>query len=589
MSYLVLARKWRPQSFAAIVGQEHVTRTLTNAIGAGRIHHAFLFTGARGVGKTTAARILAKALCCEQGPTATPCNECDLCREITAGNAVDVQEIDGASNNSVDEVRQLRENVKYQPARARRKIFIIDEVHMLSGSAFNALLKTLEEPPPHVTFIFATTEPHKIPITILSRCQRYDFKLIPTAQLEQHLANITDKEKLAITPGARAAIAREAAGSVRDALSLLDQMVAYAGDATMDEALVASVLGIADRSVLFELSQAVLARDPRAALTILAQVFERGADLGQFARSFAGHLRDLHVTQVCGGDPSDLVEAASGDLEELIARAAKAPRGLLGQLFERMSRAVDEVARAPLPRHALEAALIDLCHAEPVVPLGDLLARLEELEARLGGGTRAAVPPRSTGGGSERPAPARPAAAPPRGSRAVPSAPAAAARSTAVSTTRLASGSPPGATTRPAPGAPPPAAAPPAPGELAGRWAELVNRVESQDPPLWGIIAVARPVSWTAAGLTLAFNSEAEADLARSSLDRLQRASGARVSIEVGVAAAKTVQSVAQSDEHKRREERDRRRREAREHPAYRDAMEVFRGATEKDIKTDVD
>ncbi|HEY3353080.1 MAG TPA: DNA polymerase III subunit gamma/tau, partial [Polyangia bacterium] len=393
MSYLVLARKWRPQTFTEIVGQEHVTRTLTNAIGAGRIHHAFLFSGARGVGKTTAARILAKALCCDQGPTPTPCNACDLCREITAGNAVDVQEIDGASNNSVDEIRQLRENVKYQPARARRKIFIIDEVHMLSGSAFNALLKTLEEPPPHVTFIFATTEPHKIPITILSRCQRYDFKLVPTATLDAHLARITHAEQLAISPGARAAIAREAQGSVRDALSLLDQMVAYAGAAPIDEALVAGVLGIADRSILFDLSRAVLDRDARQALTILAQVFERGADLGQFARAFAGHLRDLHVTKACGGDPSGLVEAASADLEELVARATRAPQGLLGQLFERMSRAVDEVARAPLPRHALEAALLDLCHAEPVLPRGDLLARLAGLEARLGG----AAPPRGAG------------------------------------------------------------------------------------------------------------------------------------------------------------------------------------------------
>ena len=224
MSYLVLARKYRPQTFEEIVGQEHVTRTLASAIASGRVHHAFLFCGARGVGKTTAARILAKCLSCVKAPTATPCNECDACREITAGTSVDVQEIDGASNNSVDDVRTLREGVRYLPVRGKKKVYIIDEVHMLSTGAFNALLKTLEEPPPHAVFIFATTEVHKIPITILSRVQRYDFRLVSSQRIAQHLAKVLSDEKIPFSPGALGVVAREAGGSVRDSLSLLEQV-----------------------------------------------------------------------------------------------------------------------------------------------------------------------------------------------------------------------------------------------------------------------------------------------------------------------------------------------------------------------------
>src|SRR3954468_17283196 len=231
MSYLVLARKYRPQRFDELVGQEHIARTLTNAIAQQRVHHAFLFTGARGVGKTSAARILAKSLCCAEGPTASPCGTCDFCREIAEGRSVDVMEIDGASNTGVDDVRTLREGARYMPTKGQRKIYIIDEVHMLSTSAFNALLKTLEEPPPHVVFIFATTEAHKIPTTILSRCQRYDFKLIPTARLVAHLGTILGAEKIAFDEDGLRLLARQAAGSVRDGLSLLDQVIAYVGDA----------------------------------------------------------------------------------------------------------------------------------------------------------------------------------------------------------------------------------------------------------------------------------------------------------------------------------------------------------------------
>src|SRR5262249_49537065 len=242
----------------------HVTRTLANAFAKKRVHHAFLFCGARGVGKTTAARVLARALCCEKGPTPTPCGACGPCTTIAEGTAVDYFEIDGASNTGVDSIRELRDGVRYQPAQLRKKIYVIDEVHMLSTAAFNALLKTLEEPPPHVTFIFATTEVHKIPVTILSRCQRFDFKLVPAARLAAHLEGILAAEKIDVEAGALRLLVREAGGSVRDALSLADQVIAYSGGDRITEARVAEVLGVADQALLHDLLAAVLRRGPAA-------------------------------------------------------------------------------------------------------------------------------------------------------------------------------------------------------------------------------------------------------------------------------------------------------------------------------------
>jgi DNA polymerase-3 subunit gamma/tau len=378
MSYLVLARKYRPQRFDELVGQEHIARTLTNAIAQKRVHHAFLFTGARGVGKTSAARILAKALCCAEGPTANPCGKCDFCREIVEGRSVDVIEIDGASNTGVDDVRTLREGARYMPTKGQRKIYIIDEVHMLSTSAFNALLKTLEEPPPHVVFIFATTEAHKIPTTILSRCQRYDFKLIPTARLTAHLETILANEAIATEPEALRLIARQAGGSVRDSLSLLDQVIAYVGNERLTRDIVAEVLGVADRRVLVGLAGAVLDRDAGAALRVLARSADVGVDLGQLARAFLGFLRDLEVVGRVA-DAVDLVDATPDELEEARALARKAvaaaggAAGLLGVLFDRWARAIDEAAKSQSPRLILEMALVDLCQAEPLEPLGDLL------------------------------------------------------------------------------------------------------------------------------------------------------------------------------------------------------------------------
>src|ERR1044071_668663 len=257
MSYLVLARKWRPQTFADIAGQTHIARTLQNAIRTNRIAHAYLFTGVRGVGKTTAARILAQALHCENGPTPDPCNRCTHCREITAGTSLDVLEIDGASNRGIDEIRQIIENVRYQPAKCRFKIYIIDEVHQVTKDAFNALLKTLEEPPPAVKFILATTEPHRLPETILSRCQRYDFRRISLREIVERLGEIAQKEGLKITPAALVLLAREADGSMRDAQSLLEQVLARAipadsggTSAAVDELLLKDVLGLTERKLL---------------------------------------------------------------------------------------------------------------------------------------------------------------------------------------------------------------------------------------------------------------------------------------------------------------------------------------------------
>ena len=403
MSYLVLARKYRPQTFEELAGQSHVARTLANAIAQNRVAHAFLFTGVRGVGKTTSARLLAKCLNClgadgkAAGPTATPCQTCSACTEIAAGTDIDVQEIDGASYNGVDEVRRLQEGLNFRPARDRSKIYIVDEVHMLSNAAWNAFLKTLEEPPPHVKFIFATTEVHKVPVTILSRCQRYDFKLIGTPVIAERLREVLAKESIVADDASVLILAREAAGSMRDAMSLLDQVIAFSGN-TMTEQDVARVLGVADRKILHELASALVTGNAAAALDVVGRLAQQGFDLAHVSRDVLRHLRNLVVAKVCGEQGHELLDMADEELKDVLALATGADADDLTRLYQGFSRGFDEIARSGQPRTALEMTLVRLARRPALLPLDELLARLGELEKRLAGG--APPPPGPRGGGS---------------------------------------------------------------------------------------------------------------------------------------------------------------------------------------------
>jgi len=603
VSYLVLARKYRPQRFSELIGQEHVARTLSNAIAQNRVHHAFLFTGARGVGKTSAARILAKALSCEKGPTAEPCGVCDICQEIAGGRSVDVIEIDAASNTKVEETKSVLEGVRYLPARARRKVYIIDEVHMLSAHSWNALLKTLEEPPPHVVFVFATTEVHKIPATILSRCQRFDFKLISTARLTTHLTEILRSEKIDAAPEAVRLVARQAAGSVRDGLSLLDQTIAYVGTEQLTAEVTADVLGIADRQLLVALTVAVLDRDPGAALRLIARAADRGVDLGQLGRSFLGFLRDLEVVAsvkpVPGVELADLLDATPEEIDEVRALAERAGPGLVTVLFDRWARAVDEASRLPTPRLLYEMAAIDLCAAEPMVPLGDLLQRLDDLEGRL----RRAP---SAGGGGSAPTPS----APPKGK---PPSPGPRAWSAAVSTAPnpLVATSPepaPGPAISAAAAAPVPVASSvpsssPAEKKPAGSpaeiWRSILTNFEARRPRLAGLLAHAEVASMTTGAVTLVFPDKFTSDQTEKSRAEVEASISealgqpTRVTFSVGGSANGTsvrsngtaVRSEVGQQSDAAAADRKARENEARQHPRIRNAQDVF-GAALKEIKT---
>ncbi len=376
MSYEVFARKYRPQTFDDLVGQTHVSRTLKNAVAQNRLAHAYLFVGPRGIGKTSTARILAKALNCVNGPTVTPCGVCDNCREIAAGNSLDVIEIDGASNNSVEDVRQLRDNVRYAPAKGRYKIYLIDEVHMLSPAAFNALLKTLEEPPAHVKFIFATTEPQKVLPTILSRCQRFDLHRIPANLIAQHLQFIAGKEKITLEPAAAHAIARGAEGGLRDAESMLDQLVAFCGE-TIAEADVLNVFGFTSEQTVVDLTGHVLRSETVGALELLYQQCESGKDMMRLMSDLIAYLRDLLVFKA---KPDALSEDVDPDLQKsLAAHAELITTDRLLELIDQFAAAESRMKWAPNKKLHFEVALIRAIQSLSQATLDEVIENLSAL------------------------------------------------------------------------------------------------------------------------------------------------------------------------------------------------------------------
>jgi DNA polymerase-3 subunit gamma/tau len=391
-SYIVLARKHRPRQLSDVVGQEHIGRTLANAIKRNRVAHALLFTGARGVGKTSTARILARAMNCEKGPTPTPCDECRSCVQILGNSSVDVIEIDAASNRGIDEIRDLRDQVRYPPSQERYKIYIIDEVHMLTTPAFNALLKTLEEPPPHVVFVLATTEPHKIPETILSRCQRFDFRRISQPLIEKHLAKIAQAEGVTAQPEAIRLVAQQSEGCMRDAQSLLDQLISFA-EGEITEELASRVLGVVGRDALYGLSEAVLKKQVDAVLERIKGAYEVGANLVRLASDYLSHLRDLAVcTLTRTGD--GLVHLTDGERARLKDLAELTDISTVHRMFSLLLQSAEEMSRSQHPRLILEMALIRLTAIEPVEPLGELIDKIEKLASETSGGQVAShLPP----------------------------------------------------------------------------------------------------------------------------------------------------------------------------------------------------
>src|SRR3954471_13512038 len=378
MAYQVIARKWRPQTFDEVTGQEPITRTLRNAIEHQRLHHAYLFSGARGVGKTTSARLLAKALNCHKAkePTPAPCrsddpDQCSSCREITESRSIDVQEIDAASNTGVDNVREaIIGNVAIAPARDRYKVFIIDEVHMLSGAAFNALLKTLEEPPPRVVFIMATTERHKLPETILSRCQQFEFRTIATAKIAERLRLIANAEKVKISDDALREVARAGEGSMRDAQSAFDQVISFSG-AEIKAADVETALGLASTEMLARVVGAIAEQKPSEALAVVNDLVMRGHDLRNFCRDLIGHVRDLLVTKV-SGETAELLDAAAADRRELVRQADSFSESDLVRFFHSLTETENNLRIAAHPRYQLEVGLVKLIEMRRVLPITDL-------------------------------------------------------------------------------------------------------------------------------------------------------------------------------------------------------------------------
>ena len=405
MAYVALYRRWRPESFADLVGQEHISRTLSRAVTSGQTSHAYLFTGPRGTGKTSTAKILARALNCAEGPTLTPCGVCDSCRSISDGSSMDVFEIDAASNRGIDEIRDLRESVKFAPTEGHYKIYIIDEVHMLTTEAFNALLKTLEEPPERVIFILATTEPHKVPATIQSRCQRYDFHRITVTEIRDRLIYVCKESDIAAEEDALGIIAAQADGGMRDALSILDQCMALA-EGTLTAERVQEALGLVGRAWIRRMAGEIAARDAAALIAQLSELLQSGRELKQVLAELAQYFRQLMIAGV--GGAVSAAELCAGDAEELRTDAAQFTQEEIMSILRRLNETMQELRTSPQPRIAVETLLIGLCHTEGTAPSGEstapptggadaariarLEAQVEELAARLAaGGTPVSV------------------------------------------------------------------------------------------------------------------------------------------------------------------------------------------------------
>ena len=406
MAYLVLARKWRPKKFSELIGQEHVTKTLANAVTSGHLAHAYIFSGPRGIGKTSTARILAKVLNCPQVKDAVPCNKCSVCLEIAKGNNIDVLEIDGASNRGIDEIRNLRDSVRYTPSQGKYRVYIIDEVHMLTTEAFNALLKTLEEPSEHVKFIFATTEPHKIPLTILSRCQHFSFKRIQTQELVKHLKHMAKAEKIKVTDEALFLIAKNADGSIRDAQSVLDQLISFSPDKEITVDIANSLLGLVSQDIYFQFAENILRKDIVKLLILVDKLVNEGRDIGQVANGLIAYFRNLFFISL-GEHGEELVDVSQDTKETLVLQTNQFPKGRLWQILEMISSLEKNIRTTRTPRAFLEIAMIKILNTMSPVMLGEIVEKLGKLERKLTG--QAGLTPTKTnnpvGDGHVRPTP----------------------------------------------------------------------------------------------------------------------------------------------------------------------------------------
>ena len=509
-----LYRRHRPRTFADVVGQEQIVRTLSNAVTRGKVHHAYLFVGSRGTGKTSTAKILAACLNCEQGPTIKPCGICDSCISIASATSLDVIEMDAASNNSVDDIRDLREKVAYAPVSGRHKVYILDEAHMLSQQAWNAFLKTLEEPPPRTIFVLATTEAQKVLPTVVDRCHRFDFGRPTVEQVAKVVNRVAATEQIQIEPGAVALIARHATGSFRDALGTLEQLVTYAGTDPISPADVLAVLGVADAEQLFEALDAVIARDPAEALRVAARLTGTGRDPGQIIRDLEIHGRELLAVQMLEEVPEELRVTAERD-ERLLAQAKAISGTDVVRLLELVAAALEATANGAQPRIQLELVLIK-CAAPEVDPSTKaLLARIERLESALSQGIPAPGPPTAP------PEPAPPPTPPDPGPPGPPPEPA----------------PPP----RPPDPVPPPAPEPPPPPELntlVDSWPAVVEFVRQGNAMLAATLEAARPAALDDHALTLAFPTGAAFFKRKAEQDDYRRATAEAVRSVTGATVA---------------------------------------------------